>query len=549
MTVTPDRDFLAHIVLYDDDELEVQVIKESMEKYLRSRDISVVIDVITKEGEVVAKLKQNPDIFITDVSLEGSDDILGLNLIADKALENPHICFAAMTSNMDQLKKLDQVSHEPEFLLPKTMLLPTIDEVFGVKFEQNILDNIHQNRRVEIEIDQAVHGCLKKALNLSRYDESLVLSLIRQTLSFDSSVLTGSVSTAIDQNNGQQSLPAFDKVRVEPLKKAEPGSNSVVLKATPSPSDRFSRMALALKFGRLDKTLEELNNYVKYVRWTLPFSWRVELMGAGVVRDKGILAYSMAPDSVPLNHTLSNGNVDEVEMFLERIFDEDKKVWYASLRDGQDSLIDTLIKRYFGTRQEFAKSKQKSLDQIFETEVFDHWSRSRNRRGGAEKALEKNIDKIISEKIPFKTCICHGDLHGGNVLIVPNTDIILFIDFEDTGFHHVYTDFVFIENAIRKDGRFNWPDSQGHLEEERASIRSWLKGAEAESPDNDGLKLLRTVRRKAHINFRDTEPIRNYFVHSLLFTIMMFSSEKVNDESLERMAAHLIACAEVVSDE
>ncbi|MEQ9327328.1 MAG: phosphotransferase [Rhodospirillales bacterium] len=48
----------------------------------------------------------------------------------------------------------------------------------------------------------------------------------------------------------------------------------------------------------------------------------------------------------------------------------------------------------------------------------------------------------------YLTCIRHGDLHGGNI-VVSNNGMWKFIDFGRTGVGHVFEDFVILENSFR----------------------------------------------------------------------------------------------------
>jgi len=146
-------------------------------------------------------------------------------------------------------------------------------------------------------------------------------------------------------------------------------------------------------------------------------------------------------------------------------------------------------------------------------------------------------------------CICHGDLHGGNIMVSENKKDMVFIDFQDTGHHHVFTDFVFFENALRKDGRFSYPeDMKEAIAEERAEITfSFAASAETpvelENPAHSTLSLVRATRLKAFRNFRPEDKV-NYFLHALVLAILMFRNDRLENVAKERLAAFFIACAE-----
>jgi hypothetical protein len=48
-------------------------------------------------------------------------------------------------------------------------------------------------------------------------------------------------------------------------------------------------------------------------------------------------------------------------------------------------------------------------------------------------------------------CLCHGDLNAGNILVNSQHNRAAFIDFQNTGFHNIFRDFVSFESSIRID--------------------------------------------------------------------------------------------------
>jgi hypothetical protein len=52
---------------------------------------------------------------------------------------------------------------------------------------------------------------------------------------------------------------------------------------------------------------------------------------------------------------------------------------------------------------------------------------------------------------PVEECICHGDLNANNILVNTSGHRMAFIDFQSTGFHNIFRDFVSLESSVRID--------------------------------------------------------------------------------------------------
>jgi CheY-like chemotaxis protein len=546
---------VSHIVVVDDNEQDSAQIRDVIKELFHRSALSVVVDNLSNTNELPKYLSRNPDIVICDVSLEGRDDIKGLELIQNFKKRHPHIAFAAMTANLEQLAKLDQIEILPEFLLPKNLLLPEVDEKFGPFVISYVLQNTRQNRGFDIHMSTEVEVELKRGLEWQRFDADLIHCLIRQV--FSTSALPTSAAIDFERApDGKIKLPPpfIDHVDVERFDELRGESGSVVLKATPKASDHANEVSVVLKFCQAESFSSELRNFVRYVKWTLPFTWRVDLLGSGRAGKYGVIGYSLAfagaAKSYPMSRFLKEAEATPVVTFIANVFDETRKVWYRNpVVVSEDDLLSRLTKRYFRSGHVRNQLVDKALGAIQSTSAFDKWE-------PAEPTLDKRrrlrqlVDRVFFQRRKsYGVCICHGDLHGGNIMVSENKKDMVFIDFQDTGHHHVFTDFVFFENALRKDGRFSYPeDMKEAIAEERAEITfSFAASAETpvelENPAHSTLSLIRATRLKAFRNFRPEDKV-NYFLHALLLAILMFRNDRLENVAKERLAAFFIACAE-----
>jgi CheY-like chemotaxis protein len=552
---------VSHIVILDDSERDSTQIRAAIEGLFRRSALGVTVENLSNPNELPKFLSKNPDIVICDVSLDGQDDIKGLELIENYKRRYPHVAFAAMTSNLDQLAKLDQIEVAPEFLLPKNLLLPEVDEKFGSNVISLVLQNTRQNRGFEIHMPTEVEVELKHGLAWQRFDSELVHCLIRQV--FSTNALP--TSTAIDFErtpDGKIKLPPpiIDHVDISKFDELRIGeSGSVIVKATPKAADHANEVSVVLKFCAIDSFSSELRNFVRYVKWTLPYAWRVDVLGSGRAGKYGVIGYSLAfagsSKSYPMSRFLNEGDPSPIITFISNVFDETRKVWYRNPKEvSEDDLLTRLTKRYFKSGQSRNRVVDKALDTIQKTSAFSTWP-STEPQTQKRLVLRRLIDRIFFQPCkPYRICICHGDLHGGNIMVSENKKDMVFIDFQDTGHHHVFTDFVFFENALRKDGCFPYPkDIRAAISDEREEISLCFSASftEDDALTSDGecsmLSLIRATRLKAFRNFPSEDRV-HYFLHSLVLVILMFRNEKLENSAREKLAAFFIACSEQLAE-
>jgi DNA-binding NarL/FixJ family response regulator len=541
---------ISHIVLLDDDKADALNIKRSMDVLFKESSLNVLIESLTHPRDLPKALLKHPDIVICDVSLDGRDDIKGLELIENYKKKFPHVSFAAMTSNYEQLAKIDQIDIAPEFMLPKNLLLPEVDTKFGPSLVARVLQSTRQNRTFKISMQTPVEAAIKEGFDWQKFDRDLVECLIRQVFS------TNAVPTsmAVDFEtvaDGRIRLPPPIIDRVDIANFDEPPSNrsgSIICMALPQASDHFNEVSVVLKFCRIEAFFAELRNFVRYVKWTLPSAWRVEVLGTGRVGKFGVIGYSLAfagsDKAYPLSHFLKKGEEKPVKWFIENVFNESRKVWYRN-PNSEEGLNKRLTARYFaGDGQTRNSAIDLAVTAIRKTKVYKAWECAE-----ADKplALKRAVNRVLTNPwSSFQTCICHGDLHAGNIMSAQTTPGMVFIDFQDTGHHHVFTDFIFFENAIRKDGGFAYPtEPERMVVTEKSEISSLLRHEETslKAQPWKALSLIREVRIRAFKNF-DQEPREHYFVHALIFLLLMFRMADVTPEAKERLAAFFIACCE-----
>lgn len=271
-----------------------------------------------------------------------------------------------------------------------------------------------------------------------------------------------------------------------------------------------------IKVSKTEYARLELNNYNKFVKWGLPYSWRVDVLGYAFTKSFGAIVYSFIPgepgtDFNSLTHYLEIGDYQIATNVISRIFSTDTKRWYGDeLVDENDiNIVEHYNNRYF--RGEEAKNIS---EKIFTTACADIFGKI-----PSGKTLEINnnitvttpIIKLFSEpRGNYFSCICHGDLNSNNV-IVSKDEKVIFIDFQETGRGHVFEDFVTIESSIRLLGQADIPTNWlSYLDDEIEFSRT------GNTKQSKPLELIAKIRSLAFNNFPKASK-SNYFYAVAIF--------------------------------
>lgn len=303
---------------------------------------------------------------------------------------------------------------------------------------------------------------------------------------------------------------------------------------------KLESVSSVIKISKTAYAQEELDNYNKFVKWGLPYLWRVDVLGSGFTKNYGAVVYSFIPgkpgtDFNSLTYYLENGNYEIVDKVLNRIFSVDTQRWYGKqlIGDGQN-IIQHYSKRYF--RGPKAKS---TSDNIFKKTCTSLFRTVED----AHKVTVNNINffspmyKLFS--IPpfetYKTCICHGDLNSNNVIVSNNEDVI-FIDFQETGRGHVFEDFVTIESSVRLLGKSKEPEDWGEYLQEEIDFAKHNEGKGSKP-----FQLISEIRSLAFKNFPDA-PKRNYH-----YAVAMFHFRLLRAKNLSQVQINKCVCAIIAS--
>jgi len=265
-----------------------------------------------------------------------------------------------------------------------------------------------------------------------------------------------------------------------------------------------------IKCSEKANALQEINNYMTYVKWYLPYTWRPELLSYAFVKlletDYGVICYSFAYNDDVLFSSLadkiSTGEYETVEKVIDNIFSNSHKQWYGqSNRQTQPKNINDYYSDVYFLRDEQIKpynAVERLVHLLGGHTQYDKYVINGMKFPSAYKLFVNIVANTYEE------CICHGDLHANNILLSGGTNDknneIIFIDFQKTGKGHVFQDFVIFELSLRLY----------HTPTEDVSFDTLLKNEIAISQDdfslvdeNSILSCVKKVRTIAKESFKE----------------------------------------------
>jgi len=314
-----------------------------------------------------------------------------------------------------------------------------------------------------------------------------------------------------------------------------------------------------VKCSEKKKTLQEINNYLTYVKWYLPYTGRPEILsyafGNPQMHQKsekhhqteqlqttyGVICYSFAyNDDQPfssLADKISKNEYVTVKDVIQKIFGKSHNQWYGP--SNQEDSYTTINAYYY--------------DMYFmnNTEPHDDVEQLVYAMGGhkyKDKYILNNIhfpsthtlfSNIVASK--YMQCICHGDLHANNILISDKGNEITFIDFQKTGKGHVFHDFVVFELSLRL---YQAPPQEAVdfcalLNNEIAISKNDFSCAN----ENNIWSCVKEVRLLAQQTFGDSENFNTYLLSMAMRAFKLFRDigAKVDSWKSQSILAVLLA--------
>jgi|GEM_PF-6382602 CheY-like chemotaxis protein len=354
--------------------------------------------------------------------------------------------------------------------------------------------------------------------------------------------LFGSVSTD-DVSNASQIALELVPIRREGLSPAITVRAKVKLGR--DNADRpLPATPVILKIGPAADVDAEVERYHRFVKYGVPLFHRVELLGSAVDQSLGAICYSVAaqsPESDPqtLDEALSSPDSEErAKLALYQLFDKSAKSWYSVTGEPVAAINyvyetwDTDLEKSHVAFNETLKGIRKRLRKE-DSLVADAPSEKAEgvlALGQAHLRLPPTTifgSGLFVTAVP--TCLVHGDMHGGNVMIETTRDGDVrprLIDYRSVGPGPRATDFAVLEASLRladvqaiirafgaeEEGQLNKDDFRQALlqcaareREERRLVHAWNGEALEVEPSGQWSQVSQQLAGLARINFEDLD--------------------------------------------
>lgn len=332
-----------------------------------------------------------------------------------------------------------------------------------------------------------------------------------------------------------------DTVRISKLAGGFSGSK-VYRFNTFNSTSKLESVPAVLKVSEKEWATAEINNYNKFVKWGLPYTWRVDILGSGISKKFGAVAYSFVPgeqgvDFNSLTYYLERGDFETANHVVEKIFSPSMRRWYGDeLLESKSNIVEHYSNRYFrGADSKIVSNRE---FQSICANVYGSVAKGPRIRIGGIRIVEPIARLLGTPMDGYLSCICHGDLNSNNV-IVSNAKDVIFIDFQETGRGHVFEDFVTMESSVRLFGKNIEPaDWNAYLNEEIGITQS------SESSPSPQFALISRIRQLAARNFPD-EPMQNYYYALAVFHFRLLRASLSDVQKKKCVAAVIAALSKI----
>jgi len=537
------------IALFDNEQEELDFSADALVKMFKDRGIEVEIqrNRMSNWGSDDLKrfLTYRPEIAIFDnhVGEEPLQEMFGQEVISKIKPLVPDCIFALLTKVDIKSNSLPNKLPHPDVILQKHQL-----EVGSKRYSDWVVKELSGNiSKASIEkidtskADKQISGLRAKDFRGKNrpIQRNELESLIRQVC------YTGG---GLHEN-------IIDEVKLEPLF----GGKSDAVVTVISVRNRYGafQVPAVLKIMRREAAYREAHNHSKYVKWVLPYRWRVDIIGKGYTADFGAVCYSFAHGGAGLPETLDKligeGEYSRVKAVIEQVFDPSKQAWYSQDRDGGEgeqplNIFLGSCAPYFSPsaneidREREVRKHVQTISRFEGVELLGEESSGRVKIGDYDFATASLVSQFLAirEVAAAKICLSHGDLNAANILVNEGSSEFCFIDFQHTGWHHRARDFCSLEGSIRT--RIPPRSTESFSDLVVQEVDAWVRVEDEIFLVSKDCNLLDVLRQRYFMNHKSSamEFAMSNFVHTLWLLSFKFKDSNAWSELQEtRLLASL----------
>ena len=539
------------IRMFDDEADQLDANEKALFEMFTSRGIEVDIggqlfnDVSAGLEKALERCRPEIVIFDNHIGKNPSQQMFGQNMISELKDSFPDSVFVLLTRNYIRGDSLDKKYPQADLILRKHGIEVAYDD-YAEWVVETLGSAIGRARITEVDWSAVRKHFAKLKSRPERgsrrpIKESEIRSLVEQVC------FTGGMP---DEN-------IIEAVKLEPLI----GGKSDAVVCVVSVQNRYGdyQVPAVLKIMPIESAKREAHNHAKFVKWVLPYRWRVDVVGKGSTGDFGAVCYSFAHGGAGQPETLSDLiKADERARILSvmaDVFDPDSQAWYSKIRETDAPLVVSLARTppYFSSSSDDTKREEQLLEQvelIKDQEGVNLIEKGKDnilQIGEHYFSLGSTLDEIFGIRdVPVtKECLSHGDLNSGNILVRNDSTEFCFIDFQHTGYHHIARDFCSLEGSFRtlqfEEKAISFAE---RVEEER---KAWARCEERSFSGDARFQLIDELRRHFFANHKSSA--LELAIANLIHTwwLLSFASEW-NEFTRRRLIAFFFATLSCIQD-
>jgi hypothetical protein len=222
-------------------------------------------------------------------------------------------------------------------------------------------------------------------------------------------------------------------------------------------------MPCIVKFGRRASIEEEVERYRQYVQMGVPSNFRVELLNVSLGDGVGGACYSYAGGAAAkiiesLDTILRDRRTKLAREVIEALFNPDPKIRSWDAIRGPDMLIASF---YRNSAANDLRTKAGAVHAfVKKAKVGSYDAETRKWTVGSQTVRLPDPERMGDDpwRTDTPTCLIHGDMHGGNLLVGDGTpDKVFMIDFADVGIGPRFADAAALASTVRLESPFDEP--------------------------------------------------------------------------------------------
>jgi hypothetical protein len=481
---------MIRIALIDDEEAQLSRFSRLMGDVFIRQEIKPVIKQHLLDGKLVLdslldkisrQLKEDrPHIIICDNKI-GLHPAAGQFFLAALKLQFPEAVTCLLTREKVQSDQFGIRVPNPDIIISKGPL-GGADGKYREYVGEQIFKFLTHKSNISVAWATPFHEIFTKLKDSKgrKATEGEIISLIEQCL-YDKNLVPQRKNVAIRSLQGGK-------------------SGSVVLSCHLAGDFHYGVTAV-IKISKKESAKTEVANYETYVKWVLPYTWKIEVLGTGETEGFGAVCYSFAFDgeSKPVSCTelLRQADLSVTSAVCKSIFNPKSKIWYDQVRHTGKDAGDYFQQSPFFQKPSQITEREDHFLRLLKSEFGENFSTDDEYISLFSVKTKRASHKIFTEDWgDVEECISHGDLNSSNILMNERQGVA-FIDFQHTGFHNIFRDFVSYESSVRIEY-----SGDLSIRECASAFAKEMELASGRYPDANGyLRDIIAVRQTAFLNF------------------------------------------------